>query len=59
MTFTQALTDRAPLGEEPRNLFCNPWKVYLDFDFTGSDTQTVQSGDVLKSIDVRKEGVCF
>ena len=64
MSFTQGpqtLSDRVSLGEEPRNLFCQPWNVYIDFQFKGSDTANgAEPGSQrLTSIDLHREGVCF
>jgi len=57
----QAASDRAKLGEQPRDLFCNPWKVYLDFQFKSSEASTnaAHGNDVLDSIDLHREGSCF
>ena len=57
----QAVSDRAHLGELPRNLFCQPWKVYLDFQFKSSENpaNVAHDSDVLTGIDLRREGVCF
>lgn len=57
----QVGSDRAKLGEMPRNLFCQPWKVYLDFQFKGTETpaNAVRDSDVLTGMDLHREGVCF
>jgi hypothetical protein len=57
----QAISDRAQLGELPRNLFCQPWKVYLDFQFKSSESpaDVARDSDLLTSIDLNREGVCF
>ena len=56
----QADSDRAKLGEMPRNLFCQPWKVYLDFQFKSAEPAgTFQDNDLLTGIDLHREGVCF
>jgi len=52
---SQAHCDRVNLGEEPRNLFCQPWTVYADFQYEGSDS----GSEHLTSIDLHREGVCF
>lgn len=57
----QAISDRAQLGELPRNLFCQPWNVYLDFQFKSSRSpaDVARDSDLLTSIDLHREGVCF
>lgn len=57
----QAVSDRAHLGELPRNLFCQPWKVSLDFQFKNSESpaNVARDSDVLTGIDLHREGVCF
>jgi hypothetical protein len=56
-----ASSDRAELGEMPRNLFCQPWKVYVDFEFKSSDpaATAARDSDVLAGVDLHREGVCF
>jgi len=56
----QSLSDRVSLGQQPRNLFCQPWNVYADFQFEGSATGGADPNyQRLKSIDLHREGVCF
>ena len=53
--------DRVDLGEEPRNLFCQPWKVSAEFRFTSAQPSTgaATGSDVLTAIGLHREGVCF
>ena len=53
--------DRAELGDEPRNVFCQPWKVSMEIQFknTESPADVAKGSDVLTSIDLHREGVCF
>jgi hypothetical protein len=57
----QPLSDRTKLGELPRGLFCQPWKVYLDFGFKSADpsASTPRDSDLLTAVDLHREGVCF
>lgn len=57
----QIFADRADLGDEPRNLFCQPWKVSVDFQFknSGPPADGTNGSDVLTNIDLHREGVCF
>lgn len=55
----QSVCDRVDLGEQPRNLFCQPWTVYADFQFNRMDASGAAGTEHLKSIDLHKEGVCF
>lgn len=57
----QNFSDRASLGDEPRNLFCQPWKVSLDFQFKGAEpaANVARESDLLTTIDLHREGVCF
>lgn len=54
-------SDRASLGDEPRNLFCQPWKVSLDFQFKSSEpaASVARDSDLLTAINLHREGVCF
>lgn len=56
-----AISDRADLGQEPRNLFCQPWNVSLEFQFKASEPplDAAHSSDVLTGIGLHREGVCF
>jgi hypothetical protein len=49
---------RVDLGQEPRNLFCQPWNVYADFQFKEPNAANPGS-DRLTSIDLHREGICF
>lgn len=53
--------DRVELGEEPRNLFCQPWKVSAEFQFNNAEppTGTAKESDLLSAIELHREGVCF
>lgn len=53
--------DRADLGEEPRNLFCQPWKVSAEFQFKNTEppADAAKGSDLLTNIDLLREGVCF
>ena len=57
----QNFADRASLGDEPRNLFCQPWKVSLDFQFKSAESRAnvARDTDLLTAIDLHREGVCF
>jgi len=57
----QAVSDRAKLGEQPRNVFCQPWKVALDFQFKSSESPSnvAHDSDILTGIDLHRDGVCF
>ncbi len=57
----QPSSDRTKLGEQPRNLFCQPWKVYLDFQFksSGMGAAAARDSDVLTGMELKREGVCF
>lgn len=54
-------SDRADLGEEPRNIFCQPWKVSLEIQFKNSEppVNVAKGSDLLTGIDLHREGVCF
>jgi hypothetical protein len=54
-------SDTADLGDEPRNLFCQPWKVSVEFQFknTEAPAEAAKGSDVLTDIDLHREGVCF
>ena len=54
-------SDRVDLGDEPRNLFCQPWKVSAEFQFKNVEepAQAAKGSDVLTNIDLHREGVCF
>jgi hypothetical protein len=54
-------SDRTDLGDEPRNLFCQPWKVSLDIQFKNSEppADVAKGSDLLTNIDLHREGVCF
>ena len=60
-TQAQDSTDRVSMGQQPRNLFCQPWKVFLDFEFkpAGPSSKQPNATDVLTGIDLHREGVCF
>ena len=53
--------DRVDLGEEPRNLFCQPWKVSAEFRFNNTQPPTgaPKTSDLLTAIELHREGVCF
>lgn len=53
--------DRVDLGEEPRNLFCQPWKVSAEFRFNSAaaTNSPTKSSDLLTAIELHREGVCF
>lgn len=51
--------DRADLGDEPRNLFCQPWKVSAEFQFKNTEPGAAKGTDLLTSIDLHREGICF
>lgn len=57
----QNFADRASLGDEPRNLFCQPWKVSLDFQFKSAESpaNVARDTDLLTAIALHREGVCF
>ncbi len=57
----QVNADRSKLGQLPRNLFCQPWNIYLDFQFKSSETpaNVARDTDVLTGVDLHREGVCF
>ena len=57
----QNFADRASLGDEPRNLFCQPWKVSVDFQFKSAEApaNVARDSDLLTAIDLHREGVCF
>jgi hypothetical protein len=54
-------SDRADLGDEPRNLFCQPWKVSAEFQFKNAEppADAAKGSDLLTNIDLHREGVCF
>jgi len=54
-------SDRTDLGEEPRNLFCQPWKVSAEFHFKNAEppADAAKKSDLLTNIDLHREGVCF
>lgn len=54
-------SDRTNLGDEPRNVFCQPWKVSLDLQFKNGEppADVAKGSDLLTSIDLHREGVCF
>ncbi|HXS78096.1 MAG TPA: hypothetical protein VN753_18100 [Terracidiphilus sp.] len=54
-------SDRTDLGDEPRNLFCQPWKVSLEIQFKNSEppADVAKGSDLLTNIDLHREGVCF
>jgi hypothetical protein len=54
-------SDRTDLGDEPRNLFCQPWKVSAEFQFKNAKppADAAKGSDVLTNIDLHREGVCF
>lgn len=53
--------DRADLGDEPRNLFCQPWKVAAEFQFKSAEpsAEAAKGSDLLTNVDLHREGVCF
>ncbi len=53
--------DRVSLGEQPRSLFCQPWKVSAEFRFKNAEPATGEqkSSDLLSAIELHREGVCF
>ena len=54
-------SDRTDLGDEPRNLFCQPWKVSAEFQFKNAEppADAAKGSDLLTNIDLHREGVCF
>lgn len=54
-------SDRTDLGDEPRNLFCQPWKVSAEFQFKNAEppADAAKGSDFLTNIDLHREGVCF
>lgn len=53
--------DRVDLGQEPRNLFCQPWKVSAEFRFGHTEPAAgdPKNSDLLTAIELHREGVCF
>jgi len=54
-------SDRTDLGDEPRNLFRQPWKVSAEFQFKNAEppADAAKGSDLLTNIDLHREGVCF
>jgi len=53
--------DRIDLGEEPRNLFCQPWKVSAEFQFKSAESPAAapKTSDQLSDVGLHREGICF
>jgi hypothetical protein len=54
-------SDMADVGDEPRNLFCQPWKVSVEFQFKNIEApaEAAKGSDTLTNVDLHREGVCF
>jgi len=54
-------SDRTDLGDEPRNLFCQPWKVSAEFQFRNvvPPADAAKGSDILNNIALHREGICF
>jgi hypothetical protein len=54
-------SDLTKIGQEPPNLVCREWGVYLEFKFDNETTHapTATPTDGLTSIDIHEQGICL